>query len=225
MLSHTVFRPVLAIGNSVGEKLSGAKAYFVSKSSLDHQNKNLKSQLSEQEARTANYNSILAENIDLKEILNRKDPKINMTLAAILAKPHQSPYDTLIIDAGIKQGIQVNDMVFGLGNVPIGVVAETYPNSSKVVLFSNSGRKTQVVISGKNIFMELVGRGGGNFEMIIQRDLAITKGEEVVLPGIVPYVVAKVETIISDPRDPFVKALLTSPVNIQELKFVEIEIN
>jgi len=32
-----------------------------------------------------------------------------------------------------------------------------------------------------------------------------------------------VETIISDPRDSFQKALLVSPVNIQEIKFVEVE--
>ena len=59
--------------------------------------------------------------------------------------------------------------------------------------------------------------------MIMPRDLKLEKGDQVVLPGIIPYVVGIVETIISDPRDPFVKALLTSPVNIQELKFVEVE--
>ena len=50
------------------------------------------------------------------------------------------------------------------------------------------------------------------------------KGDEVVLPGITPYVLGIMETTISDPRDPFAKTLLTSPVNIQELKFVEVEI-
>jgi hypothetical protein len=78
-------------------------------------------------------------------------------------------------------------------------------------------------LSGKDVFLEIVGRGGGNFEMIIPRDFIILKGDEVVLPGIVPYVVGIVETIISDPRDSFTKALLVSPVNIQELKFVEVE--
>ena len=59
--------------------------------------------------------------------------------------------------------------------------------------------------------------------MILPRDLEILGGEQVVLPGITPYVVGIVETVISDPRDPFSKALLSSPVNIQELKFVEIQ--
>ena len=60
--------------------------------------------------------------------------------------------------------------------------------------------------------------------MIIPRDFKLLKGEQVVLPGISPKVVAVVETIISDPRDAFQKALLVAPVNIQELKFVEVQI-
>ena len=71
--------------------------------------------------------------------------------------------------------------------------------------------------------MDLVGRGGGNFEMVLPRDFTLTKDDKVVLPGISSYVVASVESTISDPRDPFMKALLVSPVNIQDLKFVEVE--
>ena len=216
-----LFRPILILGNNVGEKFGNLSAYFISKNSLYLQNQNFQAQLNEEEMRMANYNSISDENIGLKEILGRKDPKINMILAVILSKPNQSIYDTLIIDAGIKQGLQTGNVVFALGNVPIGRIAEVYPNSSKVVLFSNAGEKTQVVITGNNIFMEIIGRGGGNFEMILPRDLTLQKGDQVVLPGINPYVLAVVETVISDPRNPFTKALLSSPANIQELKFVE----
>jgi len=70
---------------------------------------------------------------------------------------------------------------------------------------------------------ELVGRGGGNFEMTMPKNFILQKGDQVVLPGPYPYVLAIVEKIISDPRDLFTKALLVSPVNIQELKFVEVE--
>jgi cell shape-determining protein MreC len=223
MLSHTVFRPVLIVGDNLGEKLKSLGAYFLSKNSLYLQNQKLQSEVIFDDARMSNYDSVVADNISIKEILGRKDPKTPMILSAILSKPNQSPYDTLIIDTGAKEGIKTGDTVFALGNIPIGRIAEVHFFSSKVILFSNSGEKIQVVISSKDIFMELVGRGGGNFEMIIPRDFTLTKGDQVVLPGITPYVVGIVETIISDPRDPFIKALLTSPVNIQELKFVEVE--
>lgn len=231
--SHTVFRPVLVLGNKIGGKVSSFRSYFISKNSLLTNNKNLKLDLDKDKATMANYNSILAENQSLKEILGRKDEKMNMVLSAILSKPNQSPYDTLIIDAGTKQGIKTGNIVFAFGNVPIGRVDFVYENSAKVVLFSNTGEETQAIISigsssvgkiGKNIFIQLIGRGGGNFETILSRDLTLTKGDQAVLPGIVPRVIAIVETVISDPRDSFSKALLVSPVNIQELKFVEVEL-
>ena len=101
--------------------------------------------------------------------------------------------------------------------------AITALDSSKAILFSTPGEKTEVVISGKDTFLEMVGRGGGNFEMILPRDFVLESGTSVHLPGVSSYIVARAETIISDPRDAFLKALLVSPVNIQELKFVEIE--
>lgn len=218
-----LFRPVLILGNNIGERFGNLGAYFVSKNSLYLQNQKLQSQLNEEESRMANYNSLLAENINLKEILGRKNEKKNMVLAVILSKPDQSLYDTLVIDVGTKQGLEMGDMVFALGDIPIGRVADIYPNSAKVILFTNAGEKTQAIISGKDVFMEVLGRGGGNFEMVLPRDLTLQKGDQVVMPGINPYVLAVVETIISDPRNPFTKALLSSLVNIQELKFVEIE--
>ncbi len=220
--SHKIFRPILIFGNNIGEKFGQVSSYFISKNSLQKENENLKFQIAESQADRANYASVVADNASIKEILGRKDPKANMVLSAILGKPNQSSYDTLVIDAGRKQGLQVGDTVFAFGNVPIGRIGFTYDNSSKVVLFSSAEEETQVVVN-KGIFMKAIGRGGGNFEMIMPRDLALAKGDQAVLPGITPYVVGIVETIISDPRDPFSKALLVSPVNIQELKFVEVD--
>jgi cell shape-determining protein MreC len=225
-VSHTIFRPVLVVSTSVKNKFSGTFSFFSYKNTLIKQNQDLEAELAEKNNQIANYNSILAENTELKDILNRKEnPNVRdgMVLGAILSKPNASLYDTLVIDIGDDQGIKSGDVVFALGNVPIGKVESVFPSTSKVALFSTSSEATEVIISGKNIFMQLVGRGGGNFEMILPRDFDMPKGAEVVLPGIHPYPVAIAETIISDPRDAFAKALLVSPVNIQELKYVEVK--
>jgi cell shape-determining protein MreC len=218
-----LFRPVLILGNNIGEKFRSAGSYFASKNSLYNQNQKLQGEVVFDDARMSNYDSIVADDVSIKEILGRKDPKINMILSAILSKPNRSPYDILIIDAGTNQGVKIGDNVFALGNVPIGRVDIAYSDSSKVILFSNPGEQTQAVVSGRDVFMEIIGRGGGNFEMAMPKDLTLQKGDQVVLPGLTPDVLAIVQTIISDPRDTFTKALLTSPVNVQELKFVEIE--
>src|ERR1035437_4387190 len=185
-VSQKVFRPVLVIGNNIGEKFRSIGAYFVSKSYLYEQNQKLQAQVDFNNARNTNYDSVVADSVNIKEILNRKDPKAPVILSSILAKPNQSIYDTLIIAVGSTQGVKIGNIVFALGNVPIGRVDIAYDNSSKVILFSNAGDRTQAVISGKGIFMELVGRGGGNFEMVMPKDLTMQKGDQVVMPGISP---------------------------------------
>jgi hypothetical protein len=141
----------------------------------------------------------------------------------------------------MNQGVIEGQKVFALGNISIGYIAEVYANSSKVVLFSNPGEKTEVVISlgslndsqngtlpideqnGRDVFMQLVGRGGGNFEIVLPKSIILPNGTEAVLPGITPYVLGTVQATLSDSRDSFQKALLSIPINIQELKFVEVE--
>jgi cell shape-determining protein MreC len=217
-----VFRPVLILGHNLKNGFSNLGAYFSSKKSLWAENQDLKNQIETSQADRANYLSVVNENNQMKEILNRKGSNLNLVLASILSKPNQSPYDTFIVDVGTDAGIVVGDRVFAFGNVPIGTIGEVYQNSSKIILYSNPGEKTDIVLPN-NVFMQIVGRGGGNFEMILPRDFVMEKGTEVVLPGIMSQVVAVVQTILSDPRDSYQKALLLSPVNIFELKFVEIE--
>ncbi len=207
---------------AVVETVSPYQSAFTSKRALFTENEDLKSKLSEIEAKMQNYQTLLDENTQLKEAFGRKESGEQL-LAAILVKPGQSLYDTLIVDAGTDLGVAVGQKVFSDGNILIGEVAEVYAHSSKIKMYSSAGEKLSVIISGKDITTEAEGRGGGNFEMIFPRDVDIPKGTEVVLPGIHPYLVGLVDDIISDPRDPLQKVLLRSPVNVQELKFVQIE--
>ncbi len=223
--AHAVFRPLLALGRGAGEKISSLGVYFSSKKSLELENETLKQKLYETAAGISEHQTVLDENIKLKEILGRKNETVQMLLAGILGRPDQSLYDAFIIDAGAEAGVKAGQNVFAFGNIPIGKVAETFAKSSKVVLYSTPGEQTEVVVSGRDVFMQVVGRGGGNFEMVLPRDFALAEGAEVVLPGVTPYVLARVEKIISDPRDAFQKALLISPVNIFEIKFVQVEID
>lgn len=231
-VSHKIFYSVLVPGNAIVDKFQSISSYFTSKNSLYLENENLRLRISENRALMLNYDSLLAENVNLKEILGRKDEKISIILATILKKPNQSPYDTVVVDVGENKKVEKGDTVFALSynlagdavkSVPIGKVSDVYSNSSKVILFSTGGEKTQVIVGEQSVFMEVVGRGGGNFEMILPRDFILQKGDQAVLPGITPRIIGIVETIISDPRDSFKKALLVSPVNIQELKFLVIE--
>lgn len=222
-VSHFIFKPVINAGNNLGESINNLGDYFSSKKELSILYEKSLADINNLNAKMANHNEILEENISLKESLNRKSEDKNLLLASILVKPNSSPYDTLILDVGEKYGVKIGDLVFAFGNIPIGKIAEVYDKTSKVVLFSNSKEETEVSLD--KVYFKMIGRGGGNFEIDLPRDFEIEKGDEVVLPGITPHTVAIFEKIISDPRDSFARALFVSPVNIQEIKFVEIQRN
>ena len=206
--------------NATREDISDA---LWTKESLLEENQKLNDELMLGIAESADRRVLLDENLELKNILGRRDGK-NLTLAVILVKPNKSPYDTMIVDIGRDSDVSLGQRVFAYGNILIGVVAEVYANTSLVKLFSTPKETIDVILGDKNAYVQAIGRGGGNFEMTMPKDFILQKGDQVVLPGINSLLLAVVEKIISDPRNPFAKALLSSPVNIQELKFVEVEI-
>lgn len=232
--THTVFRPAVVLGQKTGGGASNLALFFQSKKSLEMENDNLQAELLAVSAKLASYNSVLSENLALREVLGRKEAGEDLLLSSILSKPGASPYDTLVIDAGAENGVKTGDLVLALGFVPVGRVEETLSRTSKVILFSSPGVKTEIILtekparpdgrSGGNIFLEAVGRGGGNFEVVLPRDLEIPAGTEAMLPGTISGILGTVADTISDPRDAFKKVLLVSPVNVQELKFVQVKL-
>ena len=136
-VSHAVFKPVLVLGNSIGEKFGNIGAYFKSKKNLYLENESLRERLNENTATLSNYNSLLGENVGMKEILGMGGEERDLVLASILSKPPKSLYDTLVIDAGEKNGVLVGDLVFAEGDVPLGRIESVNSGSSKVILFSS----------------------------------------------------------------------------------------
>ena len=211
--------PLWTATNTAKEDITGV---FRTKQFLLEENQKLKDELMEGIAVAVDRKVLLDENLDLKNILGRRGGK-SLTLAAILVKPNKSLYDTLIIDIGTDGNVSAGQRVFAYGNILIGSVAEVYTNSSLVKLFSTPRETTDVILGAQNAYVQAIGRGGGNFEITLPKDLEVANGAEAVFPGITPYILGVVEEVISDPRDLFQKILLRSPINVQDLKFVQIE--
>lgn len=208
---------------SVGDALSTtASVVGESKKSLITERDGLKEQVANLEAQLTTLTVLKDENEKLQEMVGRKGDVGEQILGRIIVKPNQSLYDTLIIDAGTASGIRVGARVFARGAVAIGTIIEATANTATVSLFTTGGQKTQAVLVGKDIFLDLIGRGGGTFEATLPRDIKVEKGTEIVLPE-GSSVVAISEDSIVDPRDPFQKILFRSPVNLFELRFVGVQ--
>jgi len=218
-------RPIWKVQSSIVDTANNTSSLVRTKSSVFRENESLKQENADLRIQMIDYQVIKTENDQLKELMGRLSPENDFIIAAIITRPNRSPYDTIIIDAGSNMGIIEGLKVFGNATVPIGEVSKVYENSSLVMLYSNPGNITEGVLDGSNTSVELVGRGGGNFEMTIPLDIPSEDGKFVVLPSMKGEIIAIINGVLSSPTDPIKKLILRSPVNIQSLKWVQVKRN
>ena len=221
---NIISRSILKTGNWISEGFSEVGFYFNTKKSLFRDNNFLIEENQSLKLKMVDYEIIEKENLALKNILNRIPKDGDFVLGNVLTKPNRSIYDTLIIDIGKNDGLEIGQMVYAYGEIPMGKITEAYSNSSLVTLFSGPGIKTEGFINNINASVELIGRGGGNFETVIPLELTIENGTIIYLPGFHSLAIAKVIDVISSPGDPFKKIILNSPVNFESLKWVQVKL-
>lgn len=212
---------VLRGTNAFGGWFKGIGSTLRFKSSLVEENSLLKGQLATLGARLAERDQLARENEELKAQMGRA-VNIKFTLAAVLAKPPESLYDTLIVDGGESTGFTVGQVVYANGETPIGTIEQVMPDSAVVRLYSSSGQKTVARLDPSSVDVTLVGRGGGVFVVEVPHDLSVDANSLALSKELDPHIIATLQKATSDPRDSFQTLLFSSPVNMNELSFVQV---
>lgn len=214
--------PIWTLQNNISN--SNFFQYFRSKSSLIDEKTILEQKLFLIGGSLSLNNILQEENDLLKSLLGRQDTNLPTVLAVVLAKPPQTIYDLLIIDIGSNKGIKVGDKVMATGHVYIGEVEEVFLSSAKVRLYSSPGYKLSVVLGQNAISVEAIGLGGGNFHILLPKEIEVVEGDGITIPAINTNIFGIIEKINYFDRDSFQTVLFKSPVNISELRFVEVVI-
>ena len=231
VLRNGLRRGAAVVGTEIGRgthSVGGFFAYigtgFRSKNALEKENATLVAQNAQLATEVADRDTLAQELDSLKATMGRSTAA-HLVLAAVLEKPPHSVYDTLLIDGGTAAGFVKGQVVYANGDTPIGTIAEVSATSAVVKLYSAPGESTEARLSASGTDITLVGRGGGNFSAQVPQDLAVGAGETVVSKDIDPHVMAIFQKVTSDARDPFQTLLLSAPVNVNELSFVEVAQN
>ena len=87
-------------------------------------------------------------------------------------------------------------------------------------LFSAPGKTTSGTAAGNDVGVTLIGRGGGEYEVRIPRDVEFVVGELIAHQSSTTRVLAEIERIATDPRDPFQRLIAKAPINLQALEWV-----
>ena len=219
--AHAVGKPLWQGNHAATLSLSDFFGLLHSKRELILQNRALSASLDEANTQLATLALVTAENTSLKSLLGREDSSKSL-VAAVLARPNVSPYDTLLIDAGSAEGVSEGDIVYVAGNVALGRIERVHTHTALAALFSTPGTKTVVQVGSAHLQVEATGKGGGNFEARLPRETAIMIGDSINIPGINPLLFATVEHIESEPSDPFQVIYFKNPVNLHEIQFVQL---
>jgi cell shape-determining protein MreC len=186
------------------------------------ENEDLKRQLADDQIRVATIQDIENQNADLKALMGRAS-STPRTLAAVLRRPPASGYDELVIDIGSDANVSTTSLVYAVGNVLIGRVSDALGQTSKVTLFSSPGQKYDVLIGTNNSPATAVGRGGGQYQAEVSRDVKVAEGDMVVAPSLNDHAFGIVTSVISDPAQPFKTILFAPPVNVYQLRWVLVD--
>lgn len=165
-----------------------------------------------------------SENKSLRDLSKyTQNIKTVITTAAIIAKPSHSVFDQITIDRGSVHGVKTGDLVVVGDHVVLGVIKEVGENSAIINLYSKSTTTLSAFsIKDLGITVQGYGNGNGNFIFQIPVGVQVVDGDVVTLPEYPDRVVAVIKSVDSDPRNPFQKALARTPVNINEIKFVQV---
>jgi len=202
-----------------GPVLSGVQT-FTNQGELER----LRAELAATQALVADRNFFVQENEALKTRLGRLPEGTSTTLATVLLRPPATPYDTLVLDVGLSEGVAAGDLVFAAGSVVVGRVTEVYRSTSRATLFSAPGQSHETVLVTEAASVPLVveGQGGGSFVGRLPQGIVVSAGDSVVFPDLMPVFVARVSATETAPGESFQTVYMQLPVNPFWLQYVEV---
>jgi cell shape-determining protein MreC len=183
----------------------------------------LKAALASSTALLADREILYAENLELKKRLNR-DASVAVILAGVVLRPPGVPYDTLVVDAGAREGVAVGDMVAAGGTVLIGRVFEVYGTTSRVRLFSAPGEVYDALLktADRAVPVQVEGQGSGSLTTQVPVGVSVAVGDAIVFPDSTGGYASVVSAVVAEDGASFKKIYARLPVDPLELTFVEI---
>ncbi len=141
--------------------------------------------------------------------------------AAVVARPPETAYDVLILDAGSEEGIKDGDLALYQGSA-LGRVISVTSTSASVQLFSTAGLTEDIMIGQPPAILVGKGEGGGAFEAEAPATLNAAPGDLVRLSGSGSYAIGAVRSVSKQEHDVSETVYFSIPVSLADVDFVEI---
>lgn len=207
--------------NWFSRTLTHTGEYFKTRSTLLEENITLKEKSASLELELSALSLSRSESERLLALLGRQ-VRSGGTTVSVLTQPPQSPYDLVVVDAGLREGIAIGSKVYLPEGPLVGVVTQVFPSFSRVKLLSTSGEKTSAVLERHEVPVEMEGQGGGSFKIVLPRETDAQAGDRILSGDLESSLVAVIEEVNLEPTDSFKEVLARSPANIFNVRFLTV---
>jgi cell shape-determining protein MreC len=170
-----VSEPILELKEKIYQPFAGFFDFFGSKKKLNEEVENLKKENSSLRLQVltnivveSEYNNLIKQSITSE-----------IEVAKVILKPPFSSFDTMIISGNFDESKTGQKVYFK--NIILGEIVEVRQNTAIVKLFSASSHKTVAKLTDGNQF-EVIGKGSGQYEMILPKDAVINEGDPIIYP-------------------------------------------
>ena len=155
------------------------------------------------------------ENNRLRSLLGATST--NRTLATVVGRPGELPYDLIQIDRGSQAGIESGSPVYIGTDTVIGVVSSVKRNSAFVTLFTTPDFFATVYLPGANVTALLEGLGGGIARVRVPQGVPIRENDLVYVLSTQPGVFGTIAWVESVPTQPEQFGFITPEIPIGSL--------
>ena len=189
-------RVIVAIAAPVNEKLvavsnnaDSVRNFFAALTTMQEENKKLKTEVETLSYANIQMAEIWAENQRLSNLLQYKNDAKNLKLqtAKVIGKNIGDIKDTVLINLGTNAGLRENMAVVNASGL-VGIIDETYPDASRVLLITSPRCKAGGIVLRANSRVVGVVNGLAGGDAVLQmsnmaRDADIVEGDIVVTSG------------------------------------------
>lgn len=215
--------PFLRFGNHLATTIRDADSALRAKQALVIENDQLKQRLVALEASLANHQILETDNQLLRQEIGLVHLPTAVTVVEILSHPWNSPFD-IILAALPEGGTAARDsLVTFKQDVWAGNVIAQTGKVVKIKLISAPGSQIPVLIGPNNVPALAVGKGNGNLEVALPRNLEFGLGDLVVAADASrPQLVGTIGAIDKDPGESLQTILIRTPINLSFVHYLEI---
>jgi len=198
-------------------------AFFRAKEDILRENEKLARENFDLKLALVSRRELEKENRELKRLLGLIGQESKKPVVAkVLLTPNVISSGVITLEVGRKDfDIKPGDLVVYNDKVLLGRVLEVRDSYTKVRLVS-ANKAISVLIGKENLPAEATGLGSGNFSITLPKGAEIKKGDAVIAPEYGGYLLGLVDVIKKTNADPFQTILFNAPINIFQVKWVEI---